>query len=1048
MLTIQLFGEFQCRYQGQPLRALYAPRLRALLAYLLLHRAGPISRRQVAFHFWPESGEAQARTNLRNLLTQLRAALPNPEIYLRSDLQTLQWQTAAPFALDVAEFQRLLATAQQADDAGSARHHLEQGLQLYQADLLPSCYDDWLLPIRAGLRNTYLQALADLVERLTQQGETQAALVQAQRLRQHDPLRESTYTQLMHLHVALGDRGSALRVYHSCATALIRELGVEPSATTRLVYERLLNLEKEETRPSPVPAGTTLLGREKAWAQLQAAWQRARGGQPHLVLIRGEAGIGKTRLAEALLEWANRQGILTLSAHCYSVAGQLALAPLVDWLRTAYFRPAIDALDPLQRADLARLMPEVAERTATHAPLTLGGDSWQRQRLFDVLARLTLWQDQPRILLIDDLQWCDSETVDWLHYLLRFQARTPLLLVGTARDEELMPNQPLNLLLQELRRTEALFELTLDRLDRATTANLAATLIGRQLDEREAVALFTQTEGNPLFIVETMRAQVNGPNGSAGANRATGAAGGPMTAQAALPPKVHAVIQSRLLRLSAPARGLIDVAAVIGRSFTLEVLALAGEQREDALTLGLDELWQNQIVYTQDADAYDFSHDKLREVALAAISPAWRRLLHQRVARALATVHAHNLDGVSGQLAHHYEASNHFSEAISYYQRAAQVAHRLAAWADAIGYLQHGLQLVARLPDVAASHQMELTLQVALAPLLQARRGYRAPEVEATLQRALTLCRAIGESPLLFRILWGLGRFYLVLPNFDAGLEIGNEMLAIATAADDPDRLLEAQNTLGAIHFHLGNLPAARYHLEAALARYDPIRHREHALLYGQDRGLISLIRLAWTLWLIGETETAHVRCAAALALVETSNHPFSKAFGLAYAAVFYHFCNDVTATQHYAGLAKALADAHGLPIFQGMGEQLYGWALVQQGQVAAGLACQAKGWQIFTATGSELGLGFFATLHAEVYACLGRVDEGLAILDQGLTVAAKTHERWQEPAVYRCQGKLLRQRNGAGDAAASAACFAKAVAIAQEIGAIGWLAQMAPEQT
>ena len=1039
MLTIQLFGEFQCRDQGQPLTALYAPRLRALLAYLLLHRAGPISRRQLAFHFWPESGEAQARTNLRNLLTRFRAALPNAESYLRSDLQTLQWQTAAPFTLDVAEFQRLLATAQQTNEAGMARHHLEQGLQLYQADLLPSCDDDWLLPIREGLRNTYLQALADLVERLAQQGETSAALAQAQRLRQHDPLRESTYAQLMHLHAALGDRAAALRVYHNCVTTLIRELGVEPSATTRLVYDRLLNLEKEELRPVPVPATTTLLGREKAWAQLQAAWQRASRGQPHLVLIRGEAGIGKTRLAEALLEWVNRQGILTLSAHCYSVAGQLALAPLLDWLRTAYFRPAIDTLDAMQRADLARLMPEVAEHTVAQAALALGSDAWQRQRLFDLLARLTLWQDQPRVLLIDDLQWCDSETLNWLHYLLHVQTRTRLLLVGTVRDEELTPNQPLNLMLHQLRRTETLFELTLDRLDLATTAKLAATFIGRPLDEQEAATLFTQTAGNPLFIVETMRAQVNGPHGSASDHRETGA----MTAAAALPPKVQAVIQSRLLRLSAPARGLIDVAAVIGRSFTLEVLALASEQSEDVLTLGLDELWQNKIVDTQAADAYDFSHDKVREVALVAISPAWRRLLHQRVARALATVYAHNLDGVSGQLAHHYQASNHFVEAISYYQRAAQVAHRLSALEDAIGYLQHGLQLVARLPDVAASHQIELTLQVALAPLLQARRGYSAPEVEATLQRALTLCRASGESPLLFRSLWGLGRFYLVLPNFHAGLQIGNEMLTIATAADDPDRLLEAHNTLGAMHFHLGNLPAARYQLEAAVAHYDPARHREHALLYGQDPGLISLIRLAWTLWLGGETAAAHVRCAAALALVETSNHPFSKAFGFAYAAVFYHFCNDVMATQHYAGLAKALANTYGFPIFQGMGEQFYGWALVQQDQIAEGLACQVKGWQIFTATGSELGLSFFATLHAAAYARLGRIDEGLAILDQGLTVAAKTHERWQEPAVYRCQGKLLRQRNRAGDAAASAACFAKAITIAQAIGAIGWLAQM-----
>lgn len=1021
MLTIQLFGEFQCHFAGQPVRALYAPRLRTLLAYLVLHRTAPIARQQLALHFWPTSGETQRRTNLRNLLTQLRTALPQVDHYLSSDLQSIQWRAAAEYTLDVAEFQQALAAARQATELPIARQQLEAGLQRYTADLLPSCDDEWLHPLRTALRNSYLQGLEDLADLLIRQGDYSAALGQAQQLLHLDPLRESSYARLMKLHAMQGDRANALRIYHTCVTTLIRELGVEPSTTTRRLYEQLLNLEREELPTAQLPATTVLVGRAQAWTQLQAAWQRARRGAPLLLLIQGETGVGKTRLAEALIEWAATQGDITITARCYSITGQLALAPILDWLRAPYFQPAIAALNGAQLADLARLLPEVAT-TPPMAPIGSGNDAWQRQRLFALMARLIHWQAEPRLLFIDDLQWGDRETFDWLYYLLRFQTQAPLFVIATVRTEEVTTTHPLTQLLPQLRRTDEVVEVMIPPLDPAETAQLATTLLGRTIAHHEATALFTQTAGNPLFIVETLRAQAH----SQGAIHFS------------LSPKVQAVIQSRLLRLSAVARELVDVAAVIGHSFTLALLAQASEQGEDALTLGLDELWQNKIVQTQDADAYDFSHDQVREVALAGISPAWRRRLHQRVAQALAAVYAHQRDRISGQLAYHYEASHQFAEAIHAYQHAARVAHRLTALDVAIGYLQQARQLVVRVPEPAMASQLELALAVALAPLLQARRGYSAPEVEATLRRALELCR-LGESPHLFRVLWGLGRFYLVLPNFRAGLAIGAEMVTVAGA--DPDRLLEAHNTLGAVNFHLGDLATARNQLEQAITLYDPARHQEHALIYGQDPGIISLIRLVWTLWCLGETTQAHTRCTEALQLIERCSHPFSRCFGFTYAAFFYQFCGDVANTLHYAELAKPLADEHGFPIFQGMVDQIWGWAMMQQGQAAAGLAQQLRGMQIFTATGTELGLGFFATLHAESYLRLGQIEQALACLAQGLAVTAKTHERWIEPQLYRQQSDLLRRRNAAGDQAAADAARAKAVASAEEIGALAWLA-------
>ncbi len=1036
MLTINLFGEFQCLQHGQPLSALYAPRLRALLAYLLLHRATPVARQQLAYHFWPESGDGQARTNLRNLLNQLRHALPNLDLYIATDLQSFHWRAGAPATVDLIEFQQALQQAQQAQDRAQRRRALEQALTLYQADLLPGSYDDWVVSLRESLRHDYLHALEALADLLEQERDYRAALTITQQLFVADNLREGTYARLMNLHAATGDRATALRVYHTCATTMMRELGVEPAPTTRAIYERLLNIESEETTVSVLPTTTTLVGRASAWSQLQTAWQQAQRGRPQLLLITGEAGIGKTRLAEEFVEWANRQGIATATAHCYRAAGGLALTPIIDWLRTPLFRPALAALDPARRADLARLMPEVADEATVHLPTAFRSDAWQRQRLFEVLAHLLRWKEQPLLLFIDDLQWCDAETTDWLHYLLRMHSRARFLLVGTVRSEEFGPGHALHQLLLQLRRTDELVEIELERLDANATAHLVANLTGQQLAEDAGTEFYRQTEGNPLFIVETIRAQLRAQS----ADKAPLLFSLTRAAPQALPPKVHAVIESRLARLSPAARSLVDVAAVIGRSFTIQGLTLASEQHEDTLTLALDELWQNKIVRTQDADAYNFSHDKLREVAYGALSPAWRRLLHQRVARALEVIYTDNLDQISGQLADHYEQASQIKEAIAYYGRAAAIEQRRFALTQAIDYLQRGLGLLPRLVNENERQRTELLLQVSLGPMLLAKRGYGAPEVEQTLRRAYELCQQFGESAQLFRVLGGLGRFYIVLPNLTASLEVGQQLLAMAQAQEKPDLLIEAYNALGASYFQRGELSAARQHLGAAIDLFTGLLPTDHALRYGQDPRVVAYTRQAWALWLLGEADGALAHSQLALALVRDEvTDPFSRALTFAHSALLFQMMDDAENARHYAQLASNLARQQGFPFFLGMAEQIWGWALVKQGEPENGLQKLLTGLIIFRSSGAELGIPYFTTLHATAYAHTGQIDQGLAMLADGLRVVAKTHERWSEPELYRLQGILLQQR---GDHAAQS-CFVTALHVAEELNAQGWIARI-----
>jgi DNA-binding SARP family transcriptional activator len=689
ILHIHLLGEFLLISGDTPVTTIDWPRLQSLLAYLLLHRNAPQSRTHLAFLLWPDSTEEQAHTNLRHLVYRLRRALPNVNSYLHANKQTLHWYPDVPWTLDVADFERAIADADQAERSGdqaAMRLAVEEAVKLYRGDLLPGAYEEWLLPERERLRQQFLDVLERLVLLLEKERQYQDAIRLAQRLLRHDPLHEATYRHLMRLYAGSGDRATALRTYHTCVTVLERELAMEPTPPTQEAYQRLLQKDTSSIPPA-IPATVLvgvapLVGRQPEWVQLQDTWQRTLAGQQGMVVLSGEAGIGKTRLAEEFLAWVDRQGIVTASASCYPAEGALAYAPLATWLRSDTIKPALAALADTWLTEVARFVPEVlGERPDLPHPGPLL-EGWQRQRLFEALARAILGVRQPLLLLLEDLQWCDRETLEWLHYLLRFDSPARVLVIGTVRPEEVATAHPLESLLKTLRSGRHVAEILLLPLNAAETASLAAHIAGRDLDEQMAADLYRDTEGNPLFIVETLRMSGGKSKRMARGDRV------------ALPSRIQAVIAARLAHLSPLGHELASLAAVLGRAFTFQVLTQASPLDEDALVLGLDELWQRRIIREQGAEAYDFSHDKLREVAYAALSTAHRRLLHRRAADALEVVYADRLDEVSGLMAAHYEQAGLIERAVPCYQRAAEVARRLYANAEAILSYQRVLALL------------------------------------------------------------------------------------------------------------------------------------------------------------------------------------------------------------------------------------------------------------------------------------------------------------------------------------------------------------------
>ena len=411
--------------------------------------------------------------------------------------------------------------------------------------------------------------------------------------------------------------------------------------------------------------------------------------------------------------------------------------------------------------------------------------------------------------MIDDLQWCDQETLEWLHYLLRFATQARLLIVGTVRPEEVAADHALLTLTRNLRQEGKFLEIQLGRLNAAETASLAAQVGGHKLDDEQSAVLYAETEGYPLFVVEMVRARKTGVHATAGID----------TPNPDTPPKVQAVIQSRLAQLSPPAQALASLAATIGRAFTIAVLAQASDDGEDALVRALDELWQRRIIREQDEHAYDFSHDKIREAAQAALSPARRRLLHRRGAQALEQVHRAALDTVSGQIAVHYALAALPENAILFYQRAATVAQQVYAHAEATQHLNKGLALLHQLPVTPEHLRQELQLQLALGISLAAVKGTSTLEVREVYVRAQALAAQVGDDKERLVTVAGLHISEITRGQMQPAYDLALQGLSLAEQIGDLSGLVEAQGRMGTVLYHLGQWRASRGYLEQALAQ-------------------------------------------------------------------------------------------------------------------------------------------------------------------------------------------------------------------------------------
>jgi ABC-type oligopeptide transport system substrate-binding subunit/tetratricopeptide (TPR) repeat protein len=575
--------------------------------------------------------------------------------------------------------------------------------------------------------------LAHLMAGLEEQGDHARALATARRLLLHDSLREDAHRLAMRSLCRLGQRNAALDQYRSCRELVARELSVEPMPETTALYDAILRgeVQVEEPQParaalnqaepheaaapvsvpawSPLDAGLQppLVGRESDLAKLHACYAAARSGKGSLVLIRGEAGVGKTRLADAWATKLRSQGVRVLWGRCYEFERLLPYQPITEALqgvRTTMGPASLANLPAWVRAELARLVPGLAADPGDPATGPESGLDQARTHLYAAVAHFltALAPEAGLVLILDDLHWATESTLQLVHYLARHLATERLLIAATLRPEALTRHHPHAAFEQELRREGLVISLELDRLSREAVEALLAELSGRGRSSIPlAHRLYHETQGNPFHVVETLKALIEEGLMGREAGKWHADFASLASAHIPLPGSVREAIQTRVDRCEDGPRHVLQLAAVLGREFDLDLLSMVSRRGEEACLEALDVLLRRRLVdEATGAMGRDFAfhHHRIQEVVYADIPLRRRQYLHAQVAAAMEERSADDWEAAAGELAHHWDRAGPddpkcVAKATHYLVLAGDQARMIYAHAEALAYYTRALDL-------------------------------------------------------------------------------------------------------------------------------------------------------------------------------------------------------------------------------------------------------------------------------------------------------------------------------------------------------------------
>ena len=812
--------------------------------------------------------------------------------------------------------------------------------------------------------------------------------------------------------------------------------------------------ESAPTQPAVAePQGaTTFVGRDTQMACLHQHYAKALRGERQLVFVSGEAGIGKTSLVESFLAQVSDVPRIghgqCVAQHGAGEAYLPVLQALGHICRQPHGGQVIDVLMRIAPTWLMQLPALLSPHELTALQRRTAGAARERmlREIADALEALTA--ETPLILVLEDLHWSDPSTIEMLSLVARRSAPARLFIVGTYRPSDAgAVDRPLKSMKQELVAHAQTVEIALGNLGHADVRTYLARRFPGSGDESDVSAfVYRRTEGHPLFMV-----QMTDYLARQGAQGAIASAL-QEASETAVPHGLRELIDVQLGRLTDTERQVLETASVAGAEFsTASVGAAARMPVENVETCCEGLARHGQFIEARglatwpDGTAsgrYGFRHVLYKDVLYGRLSTRRLTRIHLDIATREEAAYGELSTELAAELATHFERGLDHRRAVHHYHQAGQKALRRFANAEAIAHFTKGLDLLQALPDTLERARDELRLQVDLSLALTMSKGYSAVEVEKVSARALELCRLLDETPEISSALFRIGRFYLVCGQIHTAREIGDRLLRIARHARTPALLSQAHTASAFEFFSLGDFSAAQDHAEQSISLYDPRRYRTSGVVFADDTVGVSYVIRAFALQVRGYPDQALASLQKGVDAARELSVPFARGGALLSMADLHLLRSESQSVREFAEATIAHSIREGFPYYVSRATVLRGWALADQGELAAGIAEIRRGLDAFEAMGARLWMPCCLGLLAEVLGKSGKVDEGLALLAEALEIAGKTGEREYEAELHRLKGELmllkmpLNRKSGAPGSLAAEECFHRAIAVARQQGA------------
>ncbi|MEP6733531.1 MAG: AAA family ATPase, partial [bacterium] len=788
---------------------------------------------------------------------------------------------------------------------------------------------------------------------------------------------------------------------------------------------RVLGRSRASSRFSAIAASglAPFIGREHEVDVIRAAWAEAVDGNGRTLLLRGEAGIGKSRLLR-VAQLAARDHLHELfEAECSPYDMNSALHPVTKMLERrlgleAGVTPATK-LDNLERFVEGRGVPleEAVPLVAALLAIPLGNrypaldlqPARQRLRTLEILADLLLHSPDgsPVLLLVEDLHWADPSTLELVASLVARQAASPLFIVCTTRPEGTVSWPP----------ATHWHELKIAALPQTDARALIEGVVGQKtLPEEVMLALIARTGGVPLFVEAVTRTIVE--TGVLKEFDDRFELTGPLP-PGLIPATVHDSLMARIDRLG-PDKAVAQLASTVGREFGFELLLSVSDKTKNGLQHAATRLVELDLVSQSGeapASTYTFKHALIQDAAYESLLRKTRQEYHEKIARSLVANFPDVVEKRPELVAQHFSRAGNGAQAIKYWLAAGQQALSRAANHEAIAHLKRGLELIDDVPE-AERLSVELEFQAALAPALTATQGWASPELDKAYRRARELVDLVEGTPHRLPVLWGTWAYHFVAGRVGESLALAPQVLELATMVGNPLLIPPARHATACSHCYHGDFHTSIEHANAGLAVFDLEQERLIARNFGHGSSVCLLSFKGDALWMLGFPDQARQASDESLSLARQLNHMPSLAWAVSYKTWFHHLLRDPARILEMADEAVRLSHEEGFAFWEPMVAVYRGWAMTTQGRLEEGIAHMRDGLARYRAAGNGCTQVHMLAALAEALWEAKQADEAFGVLREGMALAKGTEEGFYEPEFYRLKGKFLfDQARGAAEA-------------------------------